>query len=242
MPDHQDATEHPGPTYLGLDACKTGWVVAVIDDSGWVDAFVAPAIATAESHGVAAFGAGHLVVDIPIGIPDAGPRSADQIARRFISPRGSSAFPTPVRPALIAPTYEAARVASLAAFGKSLSKQAYAIADRILDVDGHVASATIPILERHPEVSFRAMAGEGIVYPKKAFAGASLRLALLAAEGIDVPVGIERSLPGAAWDDVLDAAAMAWTARRVARGEADRFPAEIDSERFSDGIDSAIWL
>ncbi|WP_062385089.1 DUF429 domain-containing protein [Demequina iriomotensis] len=229
-------------TYLGLDACKKGWVVAAIDDDGWVDLFVASGIAEAEARGIDEFGATLLVVDIPIGIPDSGPRRADQLARRSIAPRGSSVFPTPVRTALVAPTYEAARIASLAASGKSLSKQAHAIAERVLDVDGYVAHASIPVREGHPEVSFRAMAGKGIVHPKKTYAGASLRLDLLREEGIAVPVGLERDLPGAAWDDVLDAAAMAWTARRVARGEADRFPALKKAERFSDGIDSAIWL
>jgi predicted RNase H-like nuclease len=41
-------------------------------------------------------------------------------------------------------------------------------------------------------------------------------------------------------DDVYDAAAMAWTARRVARGEAVSLP--DPPEVFSDGIPSAIWV
>jgi predicted RNase H-like nuclease len=40
-------------------------------------------------------------------------------------------------------------------------------------------------------------------------------------------------------DDVLDAAAVAWTADRVARGTARHAP--DPPERFSDGIDCAIW-
>jgi predicted RNase H-like nuclease len=40
-------------------------------------------------------------------------------------------------------------------------------------------------------------------------------------------------------DDVLDAAAVAWTAVRVARGVARHLP--DPPERFSDGIDCAIW-
>src|SRR5690606_13893043 len=120
--------------------------------------------------------------------------------------------------------------------------QAYAIRDKILDVDAFVRTDTHPVYEGHPEVSVRAMAGTGIEHPKKTFAGMSLRQNLLSAEGIDVPMGIEKSLPGASSDDVLDAAAIAWTARRIARGEADRFPPADQSELFSDGIDSAIWF
>jgi predicted RNase H-like nuclease len=40
-------------------------------------------------------------------------------------------------------------------------------------------------------------------------------------------------------DDVLDAAIAAWTARRVARNEAQAMP--DPPEVFSDGIPSAIW-
>ena len=52
---------------------------------------------------------------------------------------------------------------------------------------------------------------------------------------------MRRSLSGlqVGVDDVLDAAAVAWTARRVAAGAARRLPAE--PERFSDGVDCAIW-
>jgi predicted RNase H-like nuclease len=183
-----------------------------------------------------------LCVDIPIGIPEAGSRQADMLARGFIKPRGSSVFPTPIRAALLAETYAEAREASMAASGKSLSAQAYAIRERILDVDGYVGASSKPIYEGHPEVSFRAMTTEGLVEPKKTYGGLSLRYQLLKAEGLVVPYGIEKSLKGASTDDVLDATAMAWSARRIARGESDRFPRAEQAERFGDGIDSAIWF
>ena len=166
------------------------------------------------------WGARAIVVDIPIGIPESGPRLADTEARRFIKPRGSSVFPTPVRAALEAPTYEEARIASVAASGKSLSSQAFAIAPRILDVDGHTPRDGVAIIEGHPEVSFRAMAGEPITERKKDLGGAILRTQLLEAEGMVVPRAEREALKPAALDDVLDAAAMAWTARRIERGEA----------------------
>jgi len=43
----------------------------------------------------------------------------------------------------------------------------------------------------------------------------------------------------AAVDDVLDAAAAAWTARRYANGQAQSMPGT--PEVFSDGIECAIW-
>jgi predicted RNase H-like nuclease len=41
-------------------------------------------------------------------------------------------------------------------------------------------------------------------------------------------------------DDMLDAGAAAWTARRVARGEARTLP--DPPETFSDGLSCAIWI
>jgi predicted RNase H-like nuclease len=213
--------------------------VVVVDGAGFVEAFVTSDIAAAHER------TGHapaLAVDIPIGIPDGGPRQADVLARQYIQPRGPSVFPTPIRAALEAASYPEAAAASIRVQGKSLSTQAYAIRDKILDVDAYVRSGARNVFEGHPEVSFRAMAGHGIEDPKKSFAGMSLRYGLLAEEGINVPLGIEKSLPGAGVDDILDAAAMAWTARRIARGEAERFPPAELAERFSDGIDSAIWF
>lgn len=227
-------------TYMGADSCKDGWVIVVIDDDGYVDSFIAPNIADAESRGIAEFGATHVVIGIPIGIPDSGPRKADSEARQFIAPRHNSVFSTPVRAALEAPDYNAARVASVVATGgTSLSKQAWAIGHKIREVDEYVRTAKLIAREGHPEVSFRAMAGEPIDHYKKTFPGARLRRALLDAQGIALPDDIESGLKPAATDDIHDAAAMAWTARRIAHGKVDRLPAL--EERFSDGIDSAIW-
>ena len=54
------------------------------------------------------------ILSLAVGIPISGSRQADTLARRFIKPRGSSVFPTPIRAALGAPTYELARAASIA--------------------------------------------------------------------------------------------------------------------------------
>lgn len=227
----------------GADGCKGGWVVVVIDDDGYVDNFIAPDIADAELRGMAEFEATHVVIDIPIGIPDAGPRRADSEARRFFKPRSSSVFSTLVRAALEAPDDNAARIASAAATGgTSLSKQAWAIGDKIREVDEYVGGGKLIAREGHPEVSFRAMAGEPIDHYKKTFPGARLRRALLNSEGIALPDDIESGVKPAATDDIHDAAAMAWTARRIARGTVERFPDADRAERFSDGVDAAIWF
>lgn len=39
-------------TVLGLDGCRGGWLAIAVDDTGYVDAFVAPTVAAAESISV----------------------------------------------------------------------------------------------------------------------------------------------------------------------------------------------
>ncbi|HKY64927.1 MAG TPA: DUF429 domain-containing protein, partial [Acidimicrobiales bacterium] len=56
------------------------------------------------------------------------------------------------------------------------------------------------------------------------WAGAAARRAAMAAEGIVVPDDIGPAGLVAGSDDVLDAAAVAWTARRIAAGTARCFP------------------
>jgi predicted RNase H-like nuclease len=47
--------------------------------------------------------------------------------------------------------------------------------------------------------------------------------------GVDVPALLEARAPGAQRDDVLDALALAWTARRYLDGSCLRFGGELDA-------------
>ena len=80
---------------LGLDGCKGGWVGALLSPGGAVSWHF-----LADLRAGLALGADVVAVDIPIGLPDAGPRRCDQLARARLGPRGSSVFPAPVRAAL----------------------------------------------------------------------------------------------------------------------------------------------
>jgi predicted RNase H-like nuclease len=71
-------------------------------------------------------------------------------------------------------------------------------------------------LARRAELSFAAMAGAPLPDSKHTPAGLAARRDLLARAGITLPVKIA----GAAEDDLLDAAAVAWSARRIAAGTA----------------------
>jgi predicted RNase H-like nuclease len=154
-----------------------------------------------------------------------------------VGPRRSSVFPTPPRSVLEAASYQEALGVSRNLGLAGISKQSFGLALRILEVD-EIARSDLRVLQVHPEVSFRAMAGQPLKYSKKSWNGASLRRLLLAQHDIVLPDDLgEAGL--APVDDVLDAAAAAWTADRLARGKAVSIPEP--PEEVEDGRQAAIW-
>ena len=224
---------------LGADACPAGWVGVVLSGAtvrAVVHADIGGLVSMASAGGPLAA----IAIDIPIGLADSGPRQADLLARKAAGARYASVFLTPVRAAVLAETYAAALTVSREVTGRGISSQAYRLREKILQVDRwRQGSLPCPVVEAHPELSFAAMAGAPLPNSKLTWAGAVRRRHLLVAQGIEIhgELGLSRLRVGV--DDVLDAAAVAWTAGRVADGGARRLPAE--PERFSDGVDCAIW-
>lgn len=198
----------------GVDLAGGGLAVVVLEEDRLVDAFRCETFAEALLVDAEVVG-----VDIPIGIPDAGTRPADEAARRFVGPRASSVFTTPLRRVLEAETYADARAVATELTGKSISAQAYALRRRILELDEY-AHADERVIEVHPEVSFRELAHRPLL-SKHRTDGLAERRALLEQAGIEVPP----SVPRLKEPDLLDATVAAWSARRYARGEALPLPA-----------------
>jgi predicted RNase H-like nuclease len=201
------------PRVAGVDLANRGLAVVILEDDRVVEAFRCESFADALLVEAAVIG-----VDIPIGIPDAGVRGADVAARRFVGPRASSVFTTPIRAALEAATYADARGVATALTGKSLSAQSYALGRRILELDAY-AHDDERVIEVHPEVSFRELARRPLL-SKHRSDGLVERRALLVEAGIDVPAAV----PRIAEPDLLDATVVAWSARRYALGEALPLP------------------
>ncbi len=230
----------PYAPVLGVDACPAGWVGVVLDPDRRASVFVAATITelvglVRETHDVAV-----VAVDIPIGLPDTSGRLADAEARRVLVGKSSSVFSTPVRAALEAPSYEAGRAANLAATDgrTSVSAQAYALREKVLEVDDWVRGRPgAEVIEVHPEVSFARMAGSPILARKKDPDGVRARRDALSAHGIVAPPWFRGA--GFGEDDLLDACAVAWTAVRHSLGVSESFPEA--PEVFSDGIPAAIW-
>jgi len=126
--------------------------------------------------------AGLILIDIPIGLASNSQRACDAEARRFLGPRASCVFSPPCREALYAENYRKACNINQKILGKKISRQAYNILPKIREVDELLRShppARKRIRESHPEVCFRALAGEPVLQPKKTAEGFAARLAIL---------------------------------------------------------------
>jgi len=223
---------------LGVDACKAGWVGIALGDGMPVPHFAAGIGELVEMAGADGW-VEVVAVDMPIGLPDSGRRQADLLARGEAGARGSSVFVTPVREALLAQTHAAAVEVNRDRAGMGISIQAFSLRTKILEVDQWIRQAPCRVIEVHPEVCFAHLADKRPLCPKSTWAGVEERRALLAEAGIVLAADLGTAGRTARVDDVLDAAAAAWTARRFASKTAESFPAE--PQIFSDGLPSAIW-
>jgi predicted RNase H-like nuclease len=172
-----------------------------------------------------------VAIDIPIGLQARDPRQADIEARRQLGARRSSVFPAPARPVLAATSYEEACALSRAACGKAISKQLFNILPKIREVDQLVTPARQRrVFEMCPELSLAMLAGTPMAFKKTTAEGRAERVeALRAVFGRHQIERLgERPPRGARVDDVLDAFAGAWTARRFAVGGHRQFGGQLD--------------
>jgi predicted RNase H-like nuclease len=148
-------------------------------------------------------------------------------------------FAIPPRPVWECQTYAEANRACRDLTGKGLSAQAWGLRRKIAEAGEfrRRASSRLPpvqLHEVHPELSFAAMAGAPLPDSKHTRAGLAVRRGLLAGAGIILPARVT----GAAEDDLLDAAAVAWSASRIASGSAGVLASP--GQRADDGTEIAI--
>jgi predicted RNase H-like nuclease len=202
---------------LGVDACRAGWVGVELRDGGFAAAHLSTGLGSLIAGGWDAVG-----VDMPLGLTAAGWREADLAAARLLGARRSSVFRVPPRPVWAEADYPAANSRCRDLTGGGLSVQAWGLRAKVLEADA-LWAAGAALHEVHPEASFAAINGAPLSYAKTSWAGQSVRRRLLASVGIVIPDEPgEAGLAGP--DDVLDAAAVAWTAHRIATGRATRLP------------------
>lgn len=215
----------------GVDGCPVGWLFVELDlETGNIESAVAPTIASRiqsdDAYDV-------VTIDIPIGLTEKDARQCDVLARRQLGPRASSVFPAPVRAAIVCTSYPEAAAASIAKQQKSISKQSFAIYPKIREVDDLLRQRPElldVVFEVHPEVCFQAWNdGRPMAHAKKSPEGGAARRALIAASfGSDAFASVRERhrRSDVSDDDIADAFAALWTARRIMAGEARSLPAD----------------
>ncbi len=211
---------------LGVDGARQGWV-GVRWDAGSLDAFLAPTLhELCERAGPVRV----VAVDIPILLAADGRRRCDDLARPLLGPRRSSLFIPPATAALDLDDYAEANAWSKEHVGRGLSKQAWMLAPKIREARTFAATHDVPLTETFPELSFRAMDGDRpLTHAKKSWTGLRHRLDLLEAVGIDLPADVGPAGSVAA-DDLIDAAALAWSGRRIATDTAECLPPDPEPD------------
>ncbi len=204
---------------VGIDACRAGWFAVILRGAN-ASGLHLNSLDELRVHIPNAAG---IAIDIPLTLPTRGRREADVLAKRLMGRRHSVVFFTPPLAALEASDHATASQINRELTGHGLSQQAYALRTKIFEAREWLPSAHAPVWEAHPEVSFAAMTGSPILFPKRTWAGARLRTKALHDEGIVISEADPEAANIAA-DDVLDAAAAAWTARRCLTGRAISLP------------------
>jgi len=199
----------------GVDACPGGWCV-VTEDNASVRSYFSEVLDALPADAFVA-------VDMPIGLLDQfveKGRQADHEARNRLKGKASSVFSAPPRPVLRYPDdYDAAN----SAVDGHLPKQTFALVKKLIEVEEVVlVLGQEQVYEVHPELSFWGMNGETPVLSNKHTPeGEAERRQLLRGADIAIPGGPPR---GAKRDDLLDACAALWSARRIVAGTGQRVP------------------
>jgi predicted RNase H-like nuclease len=218
-------------TVIGVDGAPGGWLAVIWGNDVRVQLLK-------NIRDVLAIPCGSVGIDMPIGLPVLSGRTAEKSARQLLKHRSSCVFAVPARAtieALDASYTEACTInQENSSPRRKISKQSFALFGKIRELDMVMTRVMQrQIHEVHPEVSFAVMNG-GIPLGsrKKHEAGCTERISLLLKSGFPWA-----SLPelhyrrkDVGWDDLIDACACAWSARRIREGTAITLPEEPDTD------------
>jgi predicted RNase H-like nuclease len=218
---------------IGVDACRRGWVAVSLEVSRLppraprlvavsTDGSLASVLDQADRDSAQVVG-----IDMPLGLLESGWREADRVARGLLGPRRSAVFAIPPRAVWAQVSYQDANQLCRELTGQGFSAQAWGLRAKLLEANQYRETCEQPMYEVHPELAFGAMAGAPLGDSKHTAAGRELRRELLARAGIVLPASSSGHVRGtltAPVTDTLDAAAVAWSAGRIAAGQAVILP------------------
>ena len=244
------SSQHKSVWVGGADGCRNGWLVVLCQPkTETVRRRVVPDVVALLDLPEAPTVLG---VDMVIGCPDRavpGGRHCDRQARQLLGrPRSASVFSPPARDALKADTYDEAQRRNRASGpdAPGLSKQTFYLIPKLRALAARMTPARQErVREVHPELAFYAMNGDvSVDASKHSDDGRAARANLLEGDGFpDVRAAIDAlSGDGVGPDDVLDAHAACWTARRLHEGTAERCPPRDEPAPRNDrGLRMEIW-
>ena len=216
----------------GVDACRRGWVAVTLEVRGSSRVGVRAVRVHGTLDGVLeGNGAGVVGIDMPLGLLESGWREADLVARGRLGIRRSSVFAIPPRAVWSEPDHAAASLRCRELTGKGMSVQAWGLRAKLLEADAYRETCAHPLYEVHPELAFCALSGTPLALSKHTASGLELRRRLLARAGIVLPVSRPGPTARAPVADTLDAGAVAWSAWRIATGQAVVLPARPQRDR-----------
>jgi predicted RNase H-like nuclease len=206
--------------WVGAHVCDGTWIAVAFGRSGF-------------EHATAFDGIGDLwfryeddaeqiLVDVPIGlVEDAdGDRRCDELARSVLGPRAGTVLSPPARKALRKRRYPVANRVNERKTGRQLDERAFDMSETIATVDQllrEFSDARNLVAASHPEVCFRAFAGDHMEHDRATAGGYAERLRALAAVDRDAPPAVQAAAEALGGHDVtvadvLDATVLAYTA------------------------------
>ena len=212
---------------IGIDGCKSGWFSVWENQDKSIHSSVFSNLNELKNFFK---NESQLIVgiDMPVVLSEVIPRQADQLARKLLSKKASSVFTAPTPEMLNQPNYEKASLVSKRLFGKSMSLQSWYLFPKIKDVQTMIHHEDMQIYEIHPELSFRAMNNEQVILEsKKTLEGFALRNSLLSMHFknfIFEEIRRHYARKDVMDNDILDALAVLWSAKRIQSNQASFLP------------------
>ena len=215
------------PLIIGIDGCKSGWFSVWENQDKSIHSSVFSNLNELKNFFK---NESQLIVgiDMPVVLSEVIPRQADQLARKLLSKKASSVFTAPTPEMLDQPNYEKASLVSKKLFGKSMSLQSWYLFPKIKDVQTMIHHGDMQIYEIHPELSFRAMNNEQVILEsKKSHEGFAIRNSLLTMHFknfIFEEIRRQYARKDVMDNDILDALAVLWSAKRIQSNQASFLP------------------
>ena len=212
---------------IGIDGCKSGWFSVWENQDKSIHSSVFSNLNELKNFFK---NESQLIVgiDMPVILSEVIPRQADQLARKLLSKKASSVFTAPTPEMLDQPNYEKASLVSKKLFGKSMSLQSWYLFPKIKDVQTMIHHEDMQIYEIHPELSFRAMNNEQVILEsKKSHEGFAIRNSLLTMHFknfIFEEIRRQYARKDVMDNDILDALAVLWSAKRIQSNQASFLP------------------